>query len=102
MGSLLHNRELRKLRRLLKRKRHYQIELCMQFYPCWSRFKKIGEVHFCLFGTKGPQVKARNERFRAAGWRCSQNLKYETRQNKYSEPMKIYRRLQIHHTKFQY
>ena len=77
MGSLLHNREFRKLRRLLKRKRHYQIELCMQFYPCWSRFKKIGEVHFCLFGTKGPQVKAKNERFRAAGWRCRQNPKYE-------------------------
>ena len=38
---------------------------------------KIGEVHFRLLGTNGFHVKAKNERFTAAGSRCRQNHKYE-------------------------
>ena len=38
---------------------------------------KISEVHFCLLGTNGFHVKAKNERFTAASSRCRQNLKYE-------------------------
>ena len=38
---------------------------------------KIGEVHFRLLGTNGFHVKAKNERFTAAGSRCGQNHKYE-------------------------
>ena len=37
---------------------------------------KIGGVHFCLLGTNGFHVNAKNERFTAASSRC-QNLKYE-------------------------
>ena len=38
---------------------------------------KIGGVHFCLLGTNGFHVKAKNERFTPASSRCRQNLKYE-------------------------
>ena len=38
---------------------------------------KIGELHFRLLGTNGFHVKAKGERFTAAGSRCRQNLKYE-------------------------
>ena len=38
---------------------------------------KIGGVQFRLLGTNGFHVKAKNERFTAAGLRCRQNLKYE-------------------------
>ena len=41
------------------------------------RLYKIGGVHFCLLGTNGFHVKAKNERFTAASSRCRQNLKYE-------------------------
>ena len=35
---------------------------------------KIGELHCRLLGTNGVHVKAKNERFTAAGSRCRQNL----------------------------
>ena len=38
---------------------------------------KIGGVHFRLLGTNGFHVKAKNEKFTAATFRCRQNLKYE-------------------------
>ena len=38
---------------------------------------KVCEVHFRLLGTNGFNIKAKNERFTAAGSRCRQNLKYE-------------------------
>ena len=38
---------------------------------------KIGGVHFRLFGTNGFHVKAKNERFTAASFRCRHILKYE-------------------------
>ena len=38
---------------------------------------KMGELHFRLLGTNGVHVKAKNERFTAAGSRCRQNLWYE-------------------------
>ena len=38
---------------------------------------KIGELHFRLLSTNGVHVKAKNERFTAAGSRCRQNLWYE-------------------------
>ena len=38
---------------------------------------KIGELHFRVLGTNGFHIKAKNERFTAAGSRCRQNLKYE-------------------------
>ena len=34
-------------------------------------------MHFCLLGTNGFYVKAKNERFTALGSSCRQNLKYE-------------------------
>ena len=37
----------------------------------------IGGVHFRLLGTNGFHVKAKNETFTAASFRCRQNLKYE-------------------------
>ena len=40
-------------------------------------FYKIGGVHFPLLGTSVFHVKAKNESFTAASWRCRQNLKYE-------------------------
>ena len=40
-------------------------------------YKIAGEVHFRLLGTNGFHIKAKNERFIAAGSRCCQNLKYE-------------------------
>ena len=47
-------------------------------YSMLVKLYKIGAVHFRLLDTNGFHVKARNERFTAAGSRCSQNLKYET------------------------
>ena len=38
---------------------------------------KIGGVHFRLLDTNGFHVKAKNERFTAASFRCRQNLKNE-------------------------
>ena len=38
---------------------------------------KMREVCFCLLGTNDFHVKAKNERFTAAGLRCRRNLKYE-------------------------
>ena len=38
---------------------------------------KIGELHFRVLGTNGFHIKAKTERFIAAGSRCRQNLKYE-------------------------
>ena len=38
---------------------------------------KVGGAHFCLFGTNGIHVKAKNERYTAASLRCRQNFKYE-------------------------
>ena len=46
-------------------------------YSMLVRLYKIGGVHFCLLGTNGFHVKAKNERFTAASSRCRQNLKYE-------------------------
>ena len=38
---------------------------------------KIGEVHFCLLGTNGYHVKAKNERFTAVSSHCRQNVNCE-------------------------
>ena len=38
---------------------------------------ETSEVHFCLLGTNGFHVEAKNERFTAASSHCRQNLKYE-------------------------
>ena len=38
---------------------------------------KIGEVRFRLLGTNGFDAIVKNERFTAAGSRCTQNLKNE-------------------------
>ena len=45
--------------------------------PNWFALYKIGGVHFRLLGKNGFHVKAKNERFTAAGSRCRQKLKYE-------------------------
>ena len=37
----------------------------------------MGGVQIRLLGTNGFHVKAKNERFTAASFRCRQNLKYE-------------------------
>ena len=41
--------------------------MCFAIILCWY---KIGEVHFRLLGTNGYHVKAKNERFTAAGSSC--------------------------------
>ena len=46
-------------------------------YSMFITLFKISEVHFRLLGIIGFHVKAKNERFTAAGSRCRQNLKYE-------------------------
>ena len=38
---------------------------------------KIGEVHFCLLGTNGYHLKAKNERFTALSSLCRQNVNRE-------------------------
>ena len=76
----LKNREFMKLRRLLLRKCHFQIDLCVRLSVLRlfqvGQLYKISEVYFCLLGTKGFHVKAKNERFTTASSRCRQNLKY--------------------------
>ena len=74
-----HNREFKKLRRLLQRKRHVKIVLCVR----WSalRLFHVGHVvqkrHFRLLGTNGFQIESKKERFDAACSRYHQRLKYE-------------------------
>ena len=46
-------------------------------YSMLITLNKIGGVQFCLLGTNGFHVKAKNERFTPASSRCRQNLKYE-------------------------
>ena len=67
-------------------------------------------MYFCFLDTKDLHLKAKNERFSSAGWRCRQNLKYENftssfgrlRQNKNSDPMKIHQGQHTHHTKLKH
>ena len=47
---------------------------------------KIREVRFRLLDTNGFVVKAKNERFTAAGSRCRQNLKYENFMSSFGRP----------------
>ena len=69
------SREFKKLRRQLPQKRHIKIEL--SDYSMLITLYKIGEPRFRLLGTNGFHVKAENESFTAASWRCRENLKYE-------------------------
>ena len=78
------NREFKKLRRLLQRKRHMKIGLCISLSV--SRLFQVDhviqnrriEVRFRCLGTNGFHAKEKNERFTAAsGSRCRQNLKTE-------------------------
>ena len=76
------NREFKKLRRQLQRKRDLKIELCVKLevfcdHSILVTLYKIGEVHFRLLGTNGFHVKAKSERFTSASWCCRRNLKYE-------------------------
>ena len=52
-------REFKKLRLLLQQKRHFKIKLCFRL--------TVPRLHFRLLGTNGFLVKAKNERFTAAG-----------------------------------
>ena len=61
-----------------------KIEICRRYFKCFasiscwpSSLNKIAEVHLRLLGTNGFHVKAKIERFTAAGWLCRQNLKYQ-------------------------
>ena len=48
------------------------------YYSVLVKLHKIVEVHFRLLDTSDFHLKAKNERFTAAGsWRCRQHLKYE-------------------------
>ena len=77
------NREFKKLRRQLQRKRHNKIELCVKlsllrlFHVDHIVQTEVGELHFRLLGTNGFHVKAKSERLTAASSRCRQNLKHE-------------------------
>ena len=80
LGSL-RNREFKKLRRQLQRKRRIKIELCVQL-----RLLRLFHVDhvvqntrtaLSLAGTNGFYEKAKSERFTAASFRCRQKLKYE-------------------------
>ena len=76
--SANHIREFKKLRRQTQGKRHIKIELCVSFdYSMLITLYTICGVHVCFLGTNGFHVKAKNERFTAASFRCHQNLKYE-------------------------
>lgn len=76
---LLIDREVTVLRRLLQRKRHARIGVCVT--SSVLRLFRVGHVvqsrRFLLHGTNGFHVIAKDERFTAAGPRCRQNLKYE-------------------------
>ena len=50
---------------------------------------KRGEVHFRLLGANGYHVKAKIERFTAAGSLCRQNLKYENITSLFGRRQKI-------------
>ena len=71
-------REFKKLRRVLQRKGHIEIELCVKLIVL--RLFHVGQVVrngrsvLSLVGTNGFHVKKENERFTAAGSRCRQNL----------------------------
>ena len=74
------NRTFKKLRRLLQQKRHFKVELWGRL-TVWRLFQ-VGHVvqnRRSAFspGTNGLNIKAKNERFSAAGSRCHQNLKSE-------------------------
>ena len=62
------NREFKKLRRQLQRKRHIKIELCVKScdYSMLITLYKIGGVRFRLLGTNGFHVKAKSERSTAS------------------------------------
>ena len=76
-------REFKKVRRQLQRKLNVTLKLKFAFsqvFCFYSRLVtlyKIGGMHFCLLGTNGFHVKAKNERVTAASSRFRQNLKYE-------------------------
>ena len=60
--------EFKKLQRLLQRKRHIEMELCvglsvLRLYQVGQVVYKIGGVHFRLLGNNGFHGKAKNERF---------------------------------------
>ena len=68
-------REFKRLRRLLQRKCHFKIVVCvgysvLQLLIVLVTFCKIGQVFFHLIGTNGFHAKEKNERFTAAGLRC--------------------------------
>ena len=72
-------REFTELRRLLQRKRHIKIELCVRLIVL--RLFEVSHVvqnrrsAFHLLGTNGFPVETKTERFTAEGSRCRQNLK---------------------------
>ena len=87
-------REFKKQRRLLQRKRHMKIELCvklsvLQWFQVGHLMYKIGAVYFRLLGTNVFHAKAKNERLSAASSRCRQNLKYENFTTSLADYVKI-------------
>ena len=74
-------REFKKLRRLMRQKRHIKIELCVRLSVL-----RLFQVGHCLQNKPrvlsfawhhGFHTKAKNERFTAESSRCPQNLKIE-------------------------
>ena len=63
-------REFKRLRRLLRRKRHIRIELSVSLSVLrllmFVSLYETGEVHFCLLGTNDFHVKAESKNFTAA------------------------------------
>ena len=47
---------------------------CILYYFMLVTLYKIGKVHFCLLGTNGYHLKAKNERFTAVSSLCRQNV----------------------------
>ena len=75
--SFRHNREFKKLRRPVQRKRHIKIEFCVRLSVLFCDYSLLITLHVRLLGTNGFHVKAENERFTAEVSRCRRNLKYE-------------------------
>ena len=74
------SREFKKLRRQLQRNLHNKVDLCvklglLQIFHV-GRIVKNRRSVISLAWHNGFHVKATNERFATASWRCPQNLSY--------------------------
>ena len=82
--SVLSNREFKKLRRLLQRKRHFKIALCvrlsaLRLFNRLVTLYKMGELHLLLLGTKNFHAKAKDLLLRACVVVRTSKMKFSRR-----------------------